>query len=193
MKAYYPPYRLTDVSKRDISCSLFNKVWSVLFAIVPTRVNAIFRPNGDLILAQVAEKENIPFILSGAANMTIEDVARHCDGEKWFQLYVVHFELAKQLIKRAPAAGYATLIITVDVAVNGYQERDIRNQFCLPLRYRSAVLLDGCLHPSWLLRFLRNGMPHLLKEDIERTLVHIGSPSVRELTPNFVHNGTVGR
>ncbi|MDE1476879.1 alpha-hydroxy-acid oxidizing protein [Xenorhabdus bovienii] len=155
------PYRLTDVSKRDVSCSLFNKVWSVPFAIAPTGLNAIFRPNGDLILAKIAEKENIPFILSSAANMTIEDVATHCDGEKWFQLYVVHLELAKQLIKRALAADYTTLIITVDVAVNGYRERDIRNQFCLPLRYRSTVLLDGCLHPSWLLRFLRNGMPQL--------------------------------
>ncbi len=155
------PHRLIDVSKRDISCTLFNKVWSAPFAIAPTGLNATFRPNGDLILARVAAKENIPFILSSAANMTIEDVARQCDGEKWFQLYVVCPELAEQMVKRALASDYTTLVITVDVAVNGYRERDIRNQFCLPLRYRPAVLLDGCLHPSWLLRFLCNGMPQL--------------------------------
>ncbi|MBD2813642.1 alpha-hydroxy-acid oxidizing protein [Xenorhabdus sp. Flor] len=156
------PHRFIDVSNRDISCTLFNKVWSAPFAIAPTGLNAIFRPDGDLLLARVAEKENIPFILSSASNMTIEDVARQCYGEKWFQLYVVCPKLAEQMIKRALAADYTTLIITVDVAVNGYRERDIRNQFRLPLHYCPRVLLDGCLHPRWLLRFLRNGMPQLV-------------------------------
>jgi len=93
--------------------------------------------------------------------MSIEEVAQACDGEKWFQLYVVHQELAEHMVQRALTAGYTTLIITLDVSVNGYRERDIRNEFGLPLRFTPSLLLDGILHPAWALRFMRNGMPQL--------------------------------
>ncbi|MGV7961506.1 alpha-hydroxy-acid oxidizing protein [Photorhabdus tasmaniensis] len=155
------PQRLVDVSNRDITCKLFEQTWSAPFAIAPTGLNATLRPDGDLLLARAAAKENIPFMLSSAANMSIEDLARRCDGEKWFQLYIVHPELAEQMVKRALMAGYTTLVITIDIVVNGYRERDLRNQFRLPIHYRPAAILDGCLHPGWLLRFIRQDKPQL--------------------------------
>ena len=140
----FKPQRLVDVSQRDISCKLFNHKWSAPFAIAPTGLNSSFWPKGDALLAKSAAKANIPF-----------------DGEKWFQLYVVHQELAEHMVQRALTAGYTTLIITLDVSVNGYRERDIRNEFGLPLRFTPSLLLDGILHPAWALRFMRNGMPQL--------------------------------
>lgn len=157
----FKPQRLVDVSQRDISCKLFNQKWSAPFAIAPTGLNGSFWPKGDALLAKSAAKANIPFILSTASNMSIEEVAQSCDGEKWFQLYVVHQELAEQMVQRALSAGYTTLIITLDVGVNGYRERDMRNEFSLPLRFTPSLLLDGMLHPAWALRFMGNGMPQL--------------------------------
>lgn len=100
-------------------------------------------------------------MLSTASNMSIEEVAKSCDGEKWFQLYVVHQELAIQMVQRALKVGYTTLIITLDVGGNGYRERDIRNAFAIPLRFSPSLILDGMMHLSWSLRFLSQGMPQL--------------------------------
>ncbi|WP_416414252.1 alpha-hydroxy-acid oxidizing protein [Pantoea sp. App145] len=157
----FTPHRLIDVSKRDITQKIFGKKWDAPFAIAPTGLNGALWPKGDLILAKAAAKANIPFMLSTASNMSIEDVARQSDGEKWFQLYVVHQELASQMVKRALDSGYTTLVITVDVGVNGNRERDLRNKFGLPIKYSPAMMLDGCTHPGWSLRFLLGGMPQL--------------------------------
>jgi (S)-mandelate dehydrogenase len=134
---------------------------SAPFAIAPTGLNGSFWPKGDALLAKSAAKADIPFMLSTASNMSIEEVARSSDGEKWFQLYVVHQELAKQMVQRALDSGYTTLIVTLDVGVNGYRERDLRNQFGLPLKFSASLVLDGMLHPAWSLRFLANSKPQL--------------------------------
>ena len=155
------PKRLVDISQRDISCKLFNKKWDAPFAIAPTGLNSSLWPYADRILAKSAAKANIPFMLSTASNMSIEAVAKSCDGEKWFQLYVVHQELAVKMVQRALSAGYTTLIITVDVGVNGYRERDIRNGFAIPLKFSPSLILDGMMHPGWSIRFLSQGMPKL--------------------------------
>lgn len=157
----FVPQRLVDIGHRDISCRLFKKEWDAPFAIAPTGLNGSFWPKGDLFLAKSAAKANIPFVLSTASNMSIEEVAKSCDSEKWFQLYVVHEELAIQMVKRALKSGYTTLIITLDVGVNGYRERDLRNQFKLPLQFTPSLVLDALLHPAWSFRFLCHGMPQL--------------------------------
>ncbi|MHA3084191.1 alpha-hydroxy-acid oxidizing protein [Acinetobacter sp. ANC 5383] len=157
----FKPQRFVDISHRDISCDLFNKTWDAPFAIAPTGLNGCLWPKGDSLLARSAAKANIPFILSTASNMTIEEVAQTCDGEKWFQLYVVHQDLAAQMIRRALKAGYTTLIVTLDVGVNGYRERDFRNEFGLPLHVSPSLIIDGMLHPAWSLRLMMNGMPQL--------------------------------
>lgn len=155
------PKRLVDISQRDISCKIFNKKWDAPFAIAPTGLNSSLWPYADRILAKSAAKANIPFMLSTASNMSIEAVAKSCDGEKWFQLYVVHQELAVKMVQRALSAGYTTLIITLDVGVNGYRERDIRNGFAIPLKFSPSLILDGMMHPGWSIRFLSQGIPKL--------------------------------
>jgi (S)-mandelate dehydrogenase len=155
------PKRLIDVSKRSLETELFGKRLAAPLAIAPTGLNGILWPKGDLALARAAAKFNIPFILSTASNASIEEVANCCDGDKWFQLYVVHRRLAQQLVERALNAGYTTLVLTTDVAVNGLRERDLRNGFGVPVKYTPRVMLDGCLHPRWSLDLLRHGVPQL--------------------------------
>jgi (S)-mandelate dehydrogenase len=157
----FKPRRLVDVSQRDLSANLFGKRQALPLLIGPTGLNGALWPDGDLALARAASRAGIPFVLSTASNLSIEDLARRCDGELWFQLYVVHRTLAEQMVERALAAGYTTLVLTTDVAVNGYRERDLRNQFKMPMSYTPRVMLDGCLHPRWSLDLLRHGMPEL--------------------------------
>lgn len=157
----FKPKRLIDVSKRDLSTRIMGKKYSLPLLIGPTGLNGSLWPDGDLALAKAAARADIPFVLSTASNMSIEELARRTDGEHWFQLYVVHMELAKQMVGRALASGYTTLVLTTDVGVNGYRERDLRNRFKMPMSYTPKVMLDGMLHPRWSFDLLRHGMPQL--------------------------------
>ncbi|QSR35322.1 mandelate dehydrogenase [Marinobacterium iners] len=160
-KIKFAPKRLLDVGSRNISRTILGKSQQAPFAVAPTGLNGMFSSNGDVKIARAAAKAGIPFSLSTASNASIEEVAKACDGELWFQLYVIHRELAKQFVERAKNSGYQVLILTVDVGVNGYRERDLRNGFSLPAKYTPRTILDGALHPAWSLNLLKNGMPKL--------------------------------
>jgi (S)-mandelate dehydrogenase len=153
------PRRLVDVSKRDTSIELFGRHHAAPFMIAPVGLNAALWPKGDILLARAAERAGIPFVLSTASNASIEEVAAASKGDLWFQLYIVQRQLAEEMVRRAEAAGYSTLVLTTDVGVNGNRERDLRNNFGLPLRYTPGLIYDGITHPRWLLGFMLNGMP----------------------------------
>jgi (S)-mandelate dehydrogenase len=153
------PRRLVDVSKRDIGIDLFGRHQAAPFMIGPTGLNAALWPKGDILLACAAEKAGIPFVLSTASNASIEEVAAASKGDLWFQLYIVQRKLAEQMVSRAEAAGYSTLVLTTDVGVNGNRERDLRNNFGLPMRYTPRLIYDGVTHPRWSFGFMLNGMP----------------------------------
>ncbi|MBJ9749500.1 alpha-hydroxy-acid oxidizing protein [Burkholderia cepacia] len=155
------PRRLSDVSTREQSVPLFGRLIPLPLVIAPTGLNSAFWPNGDLALARAAGKAGIPFALSTASNMSIEEVAKGADGDLWFQLYVVHRNLAKSLVNRARSARYSTLILTADVAVNGFRRRDLRNGFAMPFKASARAAVDGLSHPRWLWSYLMNGMPEL--------------------------------
>jgi len=109
------PRRLVDVSRRDLSIELFGRRQNLPLVIAPTGLNGALWPDRDVLLARAAAAAGIPFVLSTAATTTIEDVADRAGGDLWFQLYVVQRPLAEALTKRALAAGYKTLVLTVDL------------------------------------------------------------------------------
>jgi (S)-mandelate dehydrogenase len=98
-------------------------------------------------------------VLATSSNASIEEVAAASKGDLWLQLYIVQRKLAEQMVRRAEAAGYSTLMHTTDVAVNGNRERDLRKHFGLPLRDTPRLIYDGLTHPRWSLAFLLTGMP----------------------------------
>ncbi|MEK6424869.1 MAG: alpha-hydroxy-acid oxidizing protein [Burkholderia gladioli] len=153
----FVPRRLVDVSTRTLDTTLFGKRLAAPFVIAPTGLNGLIWPDGDIALARAAAKAGVPFAMSTASNVTLERLAGEAGGEPWFQLYVMHRALADSLAERAARAGYRTLVVTVDVPMNGKRERDLRNGFALPLRYSPRVLLDGLLHPRWSCALLANG------------------------------------
>lgn len=157
----FKPRRLTDISQRNQSIELFGKTQASPFMIGPTGGNGSLWPNADLALARAAEQANIPFTLSTPASNSIEEVAAGAGGDKWFQLYVSSREQSEWLVRRALEAGYTTLVLTIDVAVNGLRERDIRNNFKIPMSMSPSVIWDGITHPSWSIDYLLNGQPQL--------------------------------
>ncbi len=109
------PRRLRDVSKIDMSLSLFGKRWDTPIIIAPTGGNRAYHPEGEIAVAKAARAGGYLNVLSSAAGSTIEDVIAARQGEVWFQLYATSsFEVSKQIAKRLDRAGVPVMEITVD-------------------------------------------------------------------------------
>ena len=162
-RTHLVPSCLADVSRIDTSVEVFGARWKLPIAVSPTGFNGLCRPGGDLLLARAAAAAGVPFTLSTASNARIEEVAAAGEGVKWLQLYVMSDRaIAQQMMRRARAAGYSALVLTVDVPVSGNREKDVRNGFRLPFKPGAATMLDLCAHPRWLARFVRSGAPNFV-------------------------------
>src|SRR5437868_4161669 len=84
------PHYLVDVSKRDQSASLFGRTYASPFGISPTGGAGLFRRGADLMLAEAAADANIPYIMSGSSNNSIEAAARVAPNNAWYQLYAAN-------------------------------------------------------------------------------------------------------
>ena len=157
----FSPSRLTDVRTRDLSTTLAGQRMELPLIVAPMGLTGACRPDGDIMLARAAARAGIPFVLSTASNVSLEDLARRASGRLWFQLYVVHPEHARALTARALAADYEALVLTTDVTVNGNRIRDLRNGFSVPMRLNPRMALDVLTHPAWLSRQVFGGFPTL--------------------------------
>ena len=152
------PRYLRDVSKRDQSVVLFGRTYASPIGISPTGLAGLWRPDADLMQAAAARDANVPFLLSSAANASLEDGMRVAAEHVWFQMYCTSDErINADLVQRAIKAQVGVLVISVDVPVNSNRERNRRNGFSRPLRMTPGVVLNAMRHPAWVLRYLRAG------------------------------------
>jgi L-lactate dehydrogenase (cytochrome)/(S)-mandelate dehydrogenase len=153
------PRYLVDVSRIDQSTPLFGRTWNSPFGFAPTGAAGLFRIGADLMLAAAAAKANVPFILSGASNDTIEDAARIAREQTWYQVYAARDgKIAEDMIRRSADAGLGALVLTVDVPTRPTRERNVRNSYSHDLRKLTpGRVIDGLLHPIWTYEYLRNG------------------------------------
>ena len=155
-RAELRPRVLRDVSDVDPSVLLLGRRLPLPLVIAPTGFTRIASPGGELDVARAAAARGLPYTLSTMATRSIEEVAAVADGPKWLQVYVWRDRgLVKDMLSRAASAGYEAIVITVDLAVQGRRERDVRRGFTLPPRLGPGTLLDGALHPGWTWRFVR--------------------------------------
>ncbi len=148
---------MRDVSEIDTSTTLFGRPLPYPLVLSPTGFTRIAHSQGELAVARSAANRGIPYGLSTMGTRSIEEVARVSDGPKWFQVYTWKDRgLVKDLVDRAAAAGYEAIILTVDTAVLGRRERDVRRGYTLPPKIGLDTLIDGAIHPGWSLDFLRH-------------------------------------
>ena len=152
----FVPRVLRDVSTVDTSTTLLGKRIPMPLVLSPTGFARIADPQGELAVARAADKVGVPFTLSTIGTRSIEEVAAVNHGPKWFQLYVFRDRgLTKELVERTKAAGYEAITLTVDTAVIGRRERDVRRGFTLPPKIGLGTILDGARHPGWTWSFVR--------------------------------------
>ena len=123
------PRMLVDCTTRDLSIDLFGmKLPSPIF-MAPIGVNGEVTQDrrGDIAAAEASAMTGVPFCASTLSNSPLEEVAAAVgETPTFFQLYTPkNLELAESLIRRAEAAGYSALVITLDTWVTGWRPRDL--------------------------------------------------------------------
>jgi L-lactate dehydrogenase (cytochrome) len=137
--------------------------WDVLgapvafpFGIAPTGFTRMMQTEGEIAGARAAGQHGIPFSLSTMGTTAIEDVkAANPQGRNWFQLYMwKDRDRSMALVERAAAAGFDTLLVTVDVPVAGARLRDKRNGFSIPPQLTLSTVVNAIPRPWWWFDFL---------------------------------------
>jgi lactate 2-monooxygenase len=125
------PRMLTGNHARDASVDVLGTPSPVPFFLAPIGVLSIAHHDGELAVARAAAQLRIPFTLSSAASHSIEEIAEAMgDAPRWFQLYWVNDrEICASFVRRAEAAGYAAIVVTLDTLTLGWRPRDLRNAY----------------------------------------------------------------
>jgi L-lactate dehydrogenase (cytochrome) len=167
------PRILVDVAGRSQTRQLFGRTYAAPFGIAPMGGAAIAAYDGDNVIARGAAACNIPGCLSAASLTRLEDVRKN-GPTSWFQGYWPG-DAARidAMIDRVAAAGYDTLVLTVDVPVAGNRENNVRNGYSTPLVVTPKLAFDCVTHPAWLVgtlarTFATTGMPYFENLDAFR-------------------------
>ncbi|GAC1616196.1 MAG: alpha-hydroxy acid oxidase [Ktedonobacteraceae bacterium] len=125
------PRVLRDVSICDLSTSVLGTPVSMPILVAPTAAYGLAHAEAECATARGVEPARTLMTLSTDSTRSLEEVAQCTHGPLWYQLYIYTFEEAERLVKRAEAANYRALVLTVDLPVTS----DIRNDF---VSYRQA-------------------------------------------------------
>jgi L-lactate dehydrogenase (cytochrome) len=152
----FHPSILRDVSKLDTTTTILGGTSTMPFGIAPTGFTRLMQTEGETAGAGAAGAAGIPFTLSTLGTTSIEAVkAANPTGRNWFQLYVMRErEISYGLVERAAAAGYDTLMFTVDTPIAGARLRDKRNGFSIPPQLTAGTIVNAIPRPWWWYDFL---------------------------------------
>ena len=152
----FHPDILRPAPSVDTSCKILGGPSAMPFGIAPTGFTRLMQTEGEIAGAGAAGAAGIPFTLSTLGTASIEEVrAANPHGRNWFQLYVMRKrEISYGLVERADAAGFDTLMFTVDTPVAGARLRDRRNGFSIPPQITMGTVLNAIPRPWWWFDFL---------------------------------------
>ncbi|WP_419847781.1 alpha-hydroxy acid oxidase [Candidatus Poriferisocius sp.] len=161
----FRPRVLRDVSGGETSTTILGKPAAAPLILAPTGFCRIADPAGELAVSRAAAAAGIPYALSTLATRSLEEIKLAQQSvspplgfsapRRWFQVYVwKDRDLLQELLHRAERSGVDTIVITVDTAVLGRRERDVRRGFTLPPKIGLDTIVQGALHPRWTTRFV---------------------------------------
>ncbi|MCT4356187.1 lactate 2-monooxygenase [Streptomyces sp. Je 1-79] len=164
------PRMLRDVRERDLSVELFGRTLPAPVALAPVGVLSILHPDAEPAAARAAAARGIPFILSSASSTPMEQVAEAMgEGERWFQLYwPKDEEVARSFLRRAKAAGFTALVVTLDTPLLSWRPRDL-DQAYLPFLHGVGTA-NYFTDPAF-----RAGLAKPVEEDPNAAVMHFVS------------------
>ncbi|HJQ43726.1 MAG TPA: alpha-hydroxy acid oxidase [Jatrophihabitantaceae bacterium] len=160
---------LSGVSSIDLSTTVAGTTLDLPVLFAPTGLAGAAHWHGDVGAARAAEQHGTRLVLSSASTYSIEEVAAATDAAHWFQLYPWGDRaLVASLIDRARDAGYAALVVTVDVPVYGNRLREQRYGMALPPTLSPGRVASALRRPRWCYGYIRHRRTSL------RNLVPVG-------------------
>ena len=130
------PRMLRDATTRDLSTTVLGTSMPAPILTAPVGVQSILHRDGELATALAAALLGLPMVLSTAASYTIEEVAKASGaGPRWYQLYWPNDDdVCASLLRRAQAAGYTTLVVTLDTWTLAWRPHDLDGAYLPFLR-----------------------------------------------------------
>ena len=135
------PRVLVDISTIDTRRTILGREVSLPIGVAPLAAHGLAHPDGEVATARAALAAGAAFTLSTVSSRSIEEVADAVGraavegAPRWFQLYVNEDAgFSRSLVERAAAYGYQAIVLTVDLPVLGYREREKRRGWELNAR-----------------------------------------------------------
>jgi len=124
------PRVLRDVSALDLSTTVLGTKVSLPVLIAPCGGHKRAHPEGESATYRAATACGTIFAVSAHSNTSFEELAKAATGHLWLQLYPFHDrEMTKSWLRRAKAAGYEAICVTLDSQWPPKRERNIRNNY----------------------------------------------------------------
>ncbi|MBB4175144.1 alpha-hydroxy acid oxidase [Sulfitobacter noctilucicola] len=143
------PRPLRGMGGGSTETSLLGQTFSSPLLIAPFAYHRLLHPSGEVATAHGAEAQNTKMVLSAQSSAEIKQVRAAGNVCDWFQLYWMGSrEVTLELAEMALAAGFSTLVLTIDAPVQGVRDREIEAGFRLPPEV-SAVNLSGFAPPQF--------------------------------------------
>lgn len=146
----FRPRVLRGVHAVDPSATIFGRPSALPLAVAPTGAAGLLWYRGDLALARAAAAAGVPFTISSASTMDLDQIAV-AGGRQWFQLYLWEDRsLSFAVVDKARELGCEALFVTLDLPVPPNREYIQRNGFGTPFKLNARNTLDVLRHPRWL-------------------------------------------
>ncbi len=176
------PHYLRNVAKRNHSVTLFGQRYDFPIGVAPVGLANFIWPGADLMLARLAARHNVPYVISTAGTTKLETIATEIPNHSWFQLYVsADDHVTFDLMRRAEGVGIKVLVVTVDIPVPAKRLRDLRNRFQVPFRLTPAMLFDIASCPAWAWEMVQSGPP-----DFESMKPYAPPPSEKQTLAEYM-------
>ncbi|HYM67023.1 MAG TPA: alpha-hydroxy acid oxidase, partial [Patescibacteria group bacterium] len=148
----FHPHVLRDVSTVNTSTTILGRGTALPIVLAPTGFTRMMHAAGEPAVARAAGRAKVPYALSTLGTTSVDRLAEAAPGtELWFQVYLSRDRARSQeLISRAAARGFTTLVLTVDVPVAGARLRDTYNGLTLPPTLSLRTLFSMTRKPRWL-------------------------------------------
>ena len=158
----FMPAILSGEMKPDLQVRFAGVDYALPVGIAPVGMSGMIWPGAEATLARFAAERRIPYGLSTVAAADPEEVGPIAGEMGWFQLYPpADPEIRRDMLERAKAAGFATLVMTVDVPGESRRERQRRANISMPPKITAGMLLDMMRRPVWTAGMARRGMPRM--------------------------------
>jgi isopentenyl diphosphate isomerase/L-lactate dehydrogenase-like FMN-dependent dehydrogenase len=156
------PRNAVAIPQCDLHVTVLGQRLELPFLLAPVGSSRMFYPRGEEAAARAAGAAGTAYILSTLSGCRLEEVKGATSRPSWYQLYLVGGrDVASAAITRARTAGFSALAVTIDTAVSGLRERDVRNGtkelLGASIVSRLPFLPQFLARPRWLAGFLGDG------------------------------------